>query len=201
MIFFLTGVVSVLAIRAYYIQKTEIFVPKYISYQIDPPTEALGGQITDLSGDVKKFSRTSIDFETTKTGEKVLLGESIATGEDGKVIVEFSDFAKISFAPNSEAAFVETSPNQFSVRQSSGVMTYEGNDKPINIRSMHLLISLIGAAKVNVDSDNGQITVNLISGTASLGMMDHDNKTSRWDLKMGQRILIDDKTRSVRSLY
>lgn len=196
---FIVGLVSVLGGRAYYVQKTTpTFVPKNISYQINPPSSALEGHITQGFSDVKKFSRTSIDFEPTKTGEKVLLGEKIATGEDGEAVVEFKDFAKITFTPKSEAAFVETNPSQFSIRQSRGNLTYEGAEKPIFVRSMHLLISLTGKASVNIDSDNGQITVNITSGTATLGMKDNDNNTHKWDLKKGQRAVIDDESRTVK---
>ncbi len=197
---FLVGLGTALGIRVIYNQSKEItFVPKNVSYQIDPPLQASSGEIISLSGDVKKFSRTSIDFETTKLSEKVLLGEKIATGEDGKATVEFKDLVKITFAPKSEAAFVETIPSQFSVRQANGVVTYESKEKPIFIRSMHMLLSLTGSARVNVDKDNSKITVDILSGTATIGMKDNDNKTNRWDLKMGQRAIIDDESRIVRT--
>lgn len=195
---FLLGLGGVSGVRVLYIHNKESsFVPKAASYQIDPPSQASKGEITNLSGDVKKFSRTSIDFESTKIGEKVLLGEKIATGEDGKTVVEFNNLAKITFASKSEAAFVETIPSQFSIRQTNGVITYEGKDKPIFVRSMHMLLSLTGQARVNVEKDNGKITVDLLSGKATIGMKDNDNQTNKWDLKKGQRVFIDDEARSL----
>lgn len=166
------------------------------SFALVPPTQAVSGTLTTVSGHTEKFSRGDTDFKEASTGAQILLGESIATKANASATVAVNDIVTMSMGPMAELVFANVFPKNFVLQQKSGKITYQV-DKPISIRALHTLVSIdSGDVTINIIDTDASITVK--TGIAKFALVDIDNNTKAWNLKSGERANIDNKTRTVR---
>lgn len=175
-----------------------VFIPQQSSFVFKPPSDALKGKFLLINGSVKKEPREKNDFEDVNMRVEILQGEKLATGEKAKAVVEFPNFARVNLGPNTEIGFINLIPANFLINQSLGSVTYEllRDANPISVRSLHALVT-INSGKNEVTVSDETITVKVLSGTAKLALVDLENKTHIWEIKEGQKALINDTERRV----
>lgn len=200
LILFLVGVMSVFGFRVWQVKKVEKtpFFPKESSFSFQPPSEALTGKLIKVEGEVKKEPRDDEEFQGVGKGEEILDGEKLATGKDSRVAVEFSGFAEVALNSNTEVVFINLLPSSFLIRQASGAVNYKllQSENPLSVRSLNLLFTLeAGESKITVDEE--EIVVEQLLGKAKIALVDLENKTHVWQIKKGQKVLIDNEERSL----
>lgn len=200
LLLFLIGTVSVLAFRLWQVKgaKHVYFSPQQSSFVLKPPSDALKGKLSLFKGDVKKEPRDIEDFKNVNVGEEILQGEKIATEKKSQATIEFPNFVRVNLGSNTEIGFINLIPANFLISQSLGSVTYEllRDDNPINVRSLLALVT-INSGKSEVTVNNETITVKVLLGSAKLALVDLENRTSIWEIKEGQKALINDTQRRV----
>lgn len=198
---FLVGIGSVLVFRLWQVKKAKSisFSPQPSTFTLEPPSEALKGKLLLTEGKVKKEPREKDEFEEVSLKEEILQGEKLVTGEKSQAIVEFPDFLRVDLDSNVEIGFINLIPANFLVSQSSGSVTYKllQNDAPINVRSLHALLTInSGESEVTVKDE--EVIIKILSGKTKLALVDLENETHIWKLEKGQQVLINDIERRVK---
>lgn len=200
---FFIGIIIFFTFRIWQVKKAAkvIFTPYKSSFELAPAKEALKGKLVTIKGEVKKESRDDDEFKKVEEDEEVLSGEKLATGEKSEAEVAFENFVKMSLGPDTEVSFVSLIPASFLIRQSRGTVTYEilKDETLISIRSLNMLFEQKGGKSVfTVDSNKAEVTIEMVRGEGKIAMVDRENKTYVWEIKEGQRVLIDNKDRTVK---
>jgi len=168
------------------------------SYVLMPPTHALVGSIATMSGEVKKLGRQDEEYQPLDTPGPLVQGESVATGGDGALTIQFPNIATIDMGPMSELSLSGLlSPNMF-LRQKGGVISYRliQGDMPLSVRVLGSLVELAsGDMDVTVDGSQGIVT--LKRGSAKIGNIDKENVTATYGLTQGQTARLDESDRTV----
>lgn len=175
------------------------FAPQQSSFVLKPPSDALKGKFLLINGSVKKEPRDDKEeFKEVNVGEEILQGEKIATGKKSQATVEFPNFVKVNLVSNTEIGFINLIPANFLLSQPLGSATYEllQNNVPFSVRSLHVLLT-VSSGKSEVAISDETITVKVLSGTAKLALVDLENKTHIWEIKGGQKALVNDTERRV----
>lgn len=200
LLLFLIGTVGVIVFRLWRVKGAGhvSFPPQQSSFVLKPPADALKGKLLSINGSVKKELREKNDFEDVNTKEEILQGEKLVTGEKSKATVEFPDYAKINLGSNTEIGFINLIPANFLISQLLGSATYEllQDNVPFSVRSLHVLLT-VNSGKSEVAISDETITVKVLSGAAKLALVDLENKTHVWEIKEGQKVLINDTERRV----
>ncbi len=173
------------------------FVPQKSNFKLAPPRLALTGTISGIKGEVKKQGREDEDYAVVKSLDNVIEGESFATGKNGNLSFDFADFASIEIKSNSEISLSNLIPDQFLIIQREGSVAYKTliQDKPLSVRSLHLLITILGSFQIST-AKTGKIMVEALSGTTKLAYVDTENETQVVELTSGKAIF-DDTTRTI----
>ena len=74
------------------------------------PSESLVGTISGINGDVEYESRTATESAKINSPVEVQQGESLSTGDNGKVILNFKDAADITIDSSSGVDIIQTLP-------------------------------------------------------------------------------------------
>lgn len=200
LLLFLIGAVGVVAFRLWQVKNAGhiSFTPQQSSFVLKPPSDALKGKYLLINGSVKKEPREKNDFEDVNIREEILQGEKLATGEKSKAVVELTNFARVNLGSNTEIGFNNLIPANFLISQSLGSVTYEllRDANPISVRSLHALVA-INSGKSEFTISDETITFKVLSGAAKLALVDLENKTHIWEIKEGQKALINDTERRV----
>lgn len=200
LLLFLLGTVGVVVFRLWQVKNTGhiSFTPQPSSFVLKPPLDALKGELSLFKGDVKKKPRDKEEFKDVNVGEQILQGEKIATGKESQATIEFPTLVRVNLGSDTEIGFINLIPANFLISQSLGSVTYEvlQDNAPISIRSLHTLVTInSGNSEFTISEDT--ITVRVLSGTAKLALVDLENKTSIWEIKEGQKVLVNDTERRV----
>ena len=200
LLLFLIGTVSVVAFRLWQVKGAGhiSFAPQQSSFVFKPPSDALKGKFLLINGSVKKEQREKNDFEDVNIREEILQGEKIATGKKSQATVEFPNFVKVNLGSNAEIGFNNLIPANFLLSQSLGSVTYEllQDNVPLSVRSLHVLLT-VNSGKSEVAVSDETIAVKVLSGKAKLALVDLENKTHVWEIKEGQKALVNDTQRRV----
>ena len=201
---FILGFSIVLIWKIYQTQKFKLtpFVPQNSDFKLQPPTLALTGKVEQITREVKKRSREDKDFREIKTGEKIIQGEILSTGEKARVEVVFPGFVKLKIQPNSEIGFSDLIAEEFLLSQRNGSVTYEFIDSKntLSVRSLHLLSAIqTGITQINVESQQGRVTLENISGKTKIAYVNSENKTQVLELTKGKTIF-DDTTHTIQTV-
>jgi len=199
-LFFLTGLGSFFIFRLLQVRrfKKTVFVPQESSFELQPPAEALKGELVLAAGQVKRQARGGEEFEEVIAGEELLEGERLAVGLDSQAEVVFSAFVQIQLKASSEISLTNLLPSCFLINQAGGRVNYQTlqKDNSLSIRVLHTLLYLTGG-EVEVQVDKGEVIIELLAGRAKLALVDLANETQVWFLEKGQTALIDDRQRRV----
>ncbi len=163
----------------------------------DPPSQSLQGEISSVVGDVLWQSRLATEPAALAENRKVRQGELVATGEDGSLEIHFEGEAEISVSPNSKLDFVQTLPKHIVVVQSSGSARYKTESLAgISVRSLHLLGVISKSSDVEVENEEGDLTIIVHSGSVKVGFNDLENLTTTVNVGEGETYVYDDEARS-----
>jgi hypothetical protein len=180
-------------------QKTEI-TPQP-TFALVPPSEAMSGILTVLSGHAEKFSRGDMEYKEASTGAQILIGESVATKENSTATASVNGIVSINMSPSAELVFANLFPSNFVLQQKAGKIDYLVT-KPISIRALHSLVTLYSGLPAQagetiiyiVDTD---MSITVKTGSVKFALVDSNNDTHVWTLNAGQRANIDDAYRQV----
>jgi spore germination protein YaaH len=172
------------------------------SLTLAPPTHALVGSIATMSGEVKKFGRQDEEYQVLESAswrmEPIVQGESVATGADGTMVIQFSNAITMQAGPWSELSFSELLPPNIAIRQKGGKVTYRliNKDMPWSIRILQTLV-VLEEGEMEVSIDGLEATIVQKTGKSLLGNIDADNNTTTFDLLEGQSADLNESTESV----
>jgi hypothetical protein len=162
---------------------------------LDAPSESLRAGVKNLNGDVVWKNRIAETPTKVDTLSQVQQGESLITGEDGSVDLDFLDTAYIKLQSNSEVDIIQTLPANIVFKQLSGVVTYQKiSTVPVSVRVSPILIEVLGNVSVSINDINGRIT---ISGLSKVAYNDKANTTRLIDVSDNQSIVFNPDTLKV----
>jgi hypothetical protein len=182
-------------------QETPVVVPPAAqptpepTFALIPPSQAVSGILTVISGHAQKFSRTDTEYKEASSGAQILLGESVATKENSTTTVVVQGIANINMGPASELVFANLFPADFVLQQKSGKIEYLVS-QPISVRALHTLIT-VGSGDTTINIIGTDMSVSVKTGSVKFALVDNDNNTNVWDLRAGERANIDDAARQV----
>jgi len=168
------------------------------SLTLSPPTHALVGSIATMSGEVKKFGRQDEEYHILETVGPIVQGESVATGADGNMVIQFSNAITMQVGPWSELSFSELLPPNIAIRQKGGTVTYLliNKDTPWSIRVLQTLV-VLEEGEMEVSVEGTRATVLQKAGRTVLGNIDADNNTTTYDLLEGKTAQLNESTQTV----
>lgn len=197
---FLLAFLSVFIARYIQVRNIPPFEPLPSEFTLQPPAQALTGELTVTKGHAEIFKRIADNFSEASSGAKILTGESVYTRTNSTARVEVKELVEVYFNPGSEVAFVNLFKENALLQQKSGTVHYNLNSiYPVSVRTLHLLSTVYeGSATITVDSP--EITVNIPKGRGKIAFVDTDNNTQILELSSGQKALINDITRKAELL-
>lgn len=168
------------------------------SLTLSPPTHALVGSLATMSGEVKKFGRQDEEYQILETIGPIVQGESVATGADGTMVIQFSNAITMEAGPWSELSFSELLPPNIAIRQKGGTVTYRliNKNMPWSMRVLQTLV-VLEEGEMEVAMDGSEATIVQKSGRALLGNIDADNNTTTYELSEGQSADLNESTETV----
>jgi len=162
------------------------------------PSQSLVGTIISMSGEVKYESRMATESAEINSPVQVQQGESLETGEDGKLILTFEKAAEVDISSDTLVDVVQTLPADLVFSQNMGTAEYiKLADMPVSIRSYHLLIENDGDVTVSVDKIKPIVTVKINSGSATFAYNNIYNVSRVWKFDAGTTLTFNDGTRRV----
>jgi hypothetical protein len=171
---------------------------KPISFSIKtPPSESVNGKITSFSQELSLQERGATDASKLESPESIKQGERIVTDNKGNAVIEFDKILTLKVSSNTDLDIIQTLPQNFVFAQNEGTVLYEklGNI-PVSIRALHLLIDQgSGNVKVNIDKENGKVTVDILKGTVTLAFNNLELKSILLTVSEGKKIIFDDSKR------
>ncbi len=168
------------------------------NFSIDQaPKDAIRGEIATYSGTVNFQSRTATEPARLTGIVPIQQGESLVTGDDGSISVNFPSFGSVTLGLKSGIDVIQTLPVDFVFNQASGSGVYQNTgSSPFSIRGLHLLVTLAsGSATVAVDQKTHLVTV--LSKTSPLTLAFNDNQyiSHVLNLVIGVKYTFDDDNR------
>jgi hypothetical protein len=151
--------------------------------------------VKNLNGDVVWKNRIAETPTKVDTLSQVQQGESLITGEDGSVDLDFLDTAYIKLQSNSEVDIIQTLPANIVFKQLSGVVTYQKiSTVPLSVRVSPLLIEILGNVSISIDKANGHIE---ITGPSKIAYNDKSNTTRLIELSDNKTVVFNPDTLKV----
>ena len=200
-LFFIIGIIFVFMGRIVQVQlRHDIFTPQKSTFTFKSPERALQGKVRASIGEVQKQPRDDDQLKKINVTEPVLQGDKIVTGKSAALTVQFADTGIVNIKGDSEVNVISLVSANFLMQQVNGTVTYEAlGNTPLSVRSMHVLFALqSGIATVETDKDTSKVTLTLTGGKGKIAMIDINNDTHTWDLKAGQRAVINDEEKTVK---
>ncbi len=192
------GIALLLSARAYLVKKSTVpFTPQLPSFQFKVPTQAIDGQITNPVGDVVKIARDSTISAQVKTGDSFLPAETLTTHGKSAATITFGDNGVVTLSPWSEVIYSDGIPSSLLLIQDQGTVRYTtSSSSPLQIRIWHALISTVnGSVRITLNTTRHTASVLVLSGSASMAMIDKTNQTRVLSLTEKQTGQINDTTR------
>jgi hypothetical protein len=162
------------------------------------PSQSLVGTIISMSGDVEYEARMATEAAKINSPIDVQQGESLVTGVNGKLILNFDKAVEIDISSDTSIGIIQTLPANVVFFQSMGSTEYKKlANIPVSIRSKHLLIENNGDITVTIDKVKPIITVVVNSGSATFAYNNLNNISKVWTVESGKTLIFNDGTRRV----
>ena len=187
----------------FYITKPQIVLPPTINPQIksnysltNAPSTSLKGTIISLSGETKWESRTATQPAELSKPIELQQGEEIATGNTGKMAVQFPKGITMNLSANADVSLIQTLPQSIVFAQKSGVVSYAKTEtSPLFIRSNNLLIELqTGTTSVSMTGDISTITVS--NGSITTAYNNVDTKSIVTPVNSGEQFIYNNMAKT-----
>lgn len=172
---------------------------KFSRFSLDrAPSNSLVGVITTMSGEVFYESRMATESAIITKSQDIQQGESVSTGDDGKLIINFKDAVEINLEDNSGVNIIQTLPANLVFKQTLGSVYYKKlGIYPVSIRVGHLLIENNGELKISFTKDSPITTVTIINGSAIVAYNNLNNTSKVVNLEAGQTLQFNEGSRKV----
>lgn len=200
-LFFLGFLLAALAVFFFRIAQVRFtseptFTPQPITFEFQPPTNSQIAQVIAVKNDVTKIPRNATTAATIKTGDEVLVGETVTTGENSETTLQLGSSLTSSVSANTVMTFLSTVPETILVKQDQGTAIYQNNgEQPFSLRILHFLIELqSGNMTVTTDEKEKIVTLLLNEGTAKVAWEDKDLNSKIYTLMVGQTVVLEDTT-------
>jgi len=201
LLFIIIGIISSFGYSFWKNNKTNVITtifPDEERFSIEPPPkQSKIGTVEKISGQIFWESRIATKPAEIKQIKKVQQGESLATGIDGQVTINFSESASLLLLPESDVEFVQTLPANFVFRHKKGEIKYIKNGSiPISIRALHLLVSINdGEITLDINPDTHIISLTVNKGSVKIAYNDLRYNTQTLEIKEGQKFIFSDDDR------
>lgn len=178
------------------INPTPTTTPIPYSYAL-PPSEALTGSVLAFKGDVKWLSRTATQSAAFILPQAITQGESLVTGLDSRVKIDFASVATVEASQNTNLEFIQTLPAALVLRQNQGQADYSQNSSvPIDIRSNFLLLRLAAAHLTLTIHPTGAYTTGVVfTGSVTLAYNDLQQVSRASTVLAGNSFTLNNQTR------
>lgn len=169
-------------------------------FVLRPPSQALSGRVSNLSGEVSKQPRDKEGIIPIQDDGNVYQGERVVTGDNGWVNLDFLKIGVLSLEPNTEIDLSHLLPDSFLISQNQGVVVYQllAGQTNLAVKTLDLAV-LIKEGETRVSLDKEFIEISVTSGEAILGLVLKNNQTRTWHLQPGEKARIDNDNKTVTS--
>ncbi len=175
---------------------TEVVTPTRM-FALAPPSQSLSGTLIHQTGSVLHKTREAEDYVNATPSATILVGESIATGDDGTAVIDIPNLSRVTMGNNAEISFVNIFKDNSVYIQKTGKIQYEMlSQYPIAIRALHALIEG-SQSTVSINIIDTDMAVIAQKGEIKLAIVDTDNNTHVYTIPEGKRANVDDVTRTV----
>lgn len=177
---------------------TQVVPPSKFSLE-KAPTASLYGDITSMSGKIKWQSRTATESSVITKIQKIQQGESLETGDDGRVNLAFPHVA-LTLQPQTTLNVIQTLPQTIVFEQKTGEIIYEDSaPSPIAVRISPVLIQMSDCTcTITKDDTAGTIAIAAVKGSATVAYNDSDNVSTVEKVQAGKTLTFDLSTRTSR---
>lgn len=179
------------------------FQPSERTYQRAMPEGWLQANVASISGIVEYQGRYDIEFSPLTSEQNIGLGADIKTGSQSAdtTIITFPNFAQITVNDNTRLTFSNTSADNFLIKVDRGgqinIASLTGQTS-LSVRSLNLLAELT-APQATISAIEEIITIDLASGSATLGFNDLDYQTQIKEFTAPISIIFNDQTRKIKT--
>lgn len=177
-------------------KKIKTPLPATLFSMKDAPTDSIDGHISSMSGQVEWQSRVATMPAALATAIPLQQGESILTKDNGSMTISFPKIGKFNISSESELNIIQTLPTSAVMEQPKGQIQYTKiGTTPLAVKSVDLLIQIdSGVVAVTSDDQEQTVTVDIISGKASVAYEDQNHITSVQNLYDGDEYFFDNTT-------
>ncbi len=161
------------------------------------PSDSIKGQITAMSGDIWRQTRTATEPAKLTEPDVIQQGEVLIASDEGKLTVNFNPAATISLFPDTQVEIIQTLPLNLVFNQTKGIGQYQvSGTNPVTIRSFNLIVNIDeGLININTDAETGVITLSLKTGAAKVGYNSPEFDSKVWRLEAGDVFEYDSNER------
>jgi hypothetical protein len=170
-----------------------------LPFTLAPPSLSLRAQLTTATGDVRHKTRDAGAFVSATPSATIVLGESIATGVDGKATITIPSLVTIGMEKNAELVFANMFLENSVLQQKAGEIMYhvESVDHPVAIRALRALVSARNSV-ISISIDDANVAISVQKGEAKVGIVDSENTTHVYTVTEGNRATIDTYSQTIR---
>jgi hypothetical protein len=164
-----------------------------------PPSTAVKGLITVVSGSVQKSFWDKDDLGVASVAAEIFQGEKLVTDTESTASANFEKLVEINLDSSSDVRFTSLIPTQILFTQPTGLVTYTltQTETPISVRSLGLLIKLNSGA-IRMDSTDSIVTIVQLSGQSQIAFESTNYVTQHYELKEKDRATYNDYTQTIR---
>lgn len=162
----------------------------------EAPSTSLRGSLSKVAGEVNLQTRLATEPAALSSAKRIQQGEALVTGEDGSLVVTFSDKVAMNISAGSNVDFVQTLPEHIVVIQREGSVEYKTEPEAlVSVRSMHLVADIASGSDITLEKDAELLTFTVEKGSVIVAYNNLDNVTTKEMIAEGETYVFNDDTR------